>query len=384
MSEALDALAPNYRAAVERWPEAPTLATHYAALDETFQGSGHATLESVKSFVECVCLTVLGEFGQPMPSATPSMTDLLVEALRALGISNTRGANKLDKVLSAYNRLSDALSACRNEVGPVAHGKDGFLDNFYQSQLRTFLLTGDALLALLLSAMDGTEPHLLHTREPYDTFASFHARIDQSVFIEAAIDDAEASMPVFVLTIGTSALPDGVELRVEPSRLLYALDREAFVEILAASTAEALREDESDDDAVDDEPAPGPTPEPRPRRADGRGPRLRADYAGPLDHLGVSFGDYLRALGLDPDRELNQAEPALLGPTLLATAQAHMGVDWREREALQSRMRVALSRILALAGVDAARSKEAAAHLVKWLHIQTAAGAATAEEPTDG
>ena len=91
MSVSLDEIAPNYRAAVERWPDAPTLASHYQAVFESFNGSGHGLIETVKSFIECVCLTILGDFGEAMPSATPSTSggfntdDLLGTALSAAG-----------------------------------------------------------------------------------------------------------------------------------------------------------------------------------------------------------------------------------------------------------------------------------------------------------
>ena len=173
MSAELDALAPNYRRAMEKWVDAPTLARHYTAVAEGFSGSGHGLIETVKSYVECVCITVLGEQGEPMPSAAPSTSELLVATLRVLGISNTRGASKLDKVISAYNRLSDALNDCRNEVGPVAHGKDGFLDALFSNQLRSYLLTGEALLGLIIAALEGTEPNLQHTREAYEAFPVF-------------------------------------------------------------------------------------------------------------------------------------------------------------------------------------------------------------------
>lgn len=91
MTAELDELAPSYRAATERWPQAPTLASHYQAVSESFSGSGHGLIETVKSFVECVCLTILGEYGEPMPSGTPSTSELLVASLRLLGLSNTRG-----------------------------------------------------------------------------------------------------------------------------------------------------------------------------------------------------------------------------------------------------------------------------------------------------
>ena len=366
MNPELDELAPNYRAAMERWPEAPTLASHYQAVSEAFSGSGHGLLETVKSFIECVCLTILGEFGEPMPSATPSTTELLVASLRLLGLSNTRGVSKLDKVLSAYNRLSDALGDCRNEVGPVAHGKDGFLDTLYRSQLRTYLLTGDALLALVLAALEGTEPNLQHTREPYESFVGLHDRIDNSAIVRAEVDD-DGEVPVFVLSIGTPGLPEGVELRIEPSRVLYALDRAAFAEVLAASTTEMLH----DEEAAEVEGPEVPSTAAETTAAETPVARFTQTYLGKLNGIFVDFCGYLESLGLQPNKSLADSA-ASLAPSLLATAEQYMGIDWRERQSLRSGMRVALSRVLARFGVPVSQARRDAEHMVSWLRIQIA------------
>ena len=135
----LDALAPNYRRAHQRWPDAPTLTKCREALRVSFDTNGHGLVEHVKSFMESVCLTIMGELREPMPSGTPSTTDLLIAALNPLGLKNTRGASKLDKVLSAFNRLADALTEMRNDNGPVAHGKDAFLDALTVDHARAFL-----------------------------------------------------------------------------------------------------------------------------------------------------------------------------------------------------------------------------------------------------
>lgn len=373
MSAALDALAPNYRRAMERWVDAPTLVQHYAAVAECFEGSAHGLLETVKSYVECVCITVLGEHGEPMPSASPSTSELLVATLRALGISNTRGASKLDKVISAYNRLSDALNDCRNDVGPVAHGKDGFLDTLFSNQMRSYLLTGEALLGLIIAALEGTEPNLKYTREPYEAFTELHKRIDNSVSIEASVND-EDETAVFVLRVTTPGLPDGVELRLEPSRLLYAIDRTAFIEVLAASTTRVL-EEEGPAEARDIEIAPAPS------MSLGEAASIAhftSTYYGRLDPLRPEFGRFLRSLSLDPEQSIADGD-GRLSDSLLATAENNMGVDWRIRAELQSRMRVSLRRVLVRLAISPAEATNHAEQIVSWLRIQLAADGPTGE-----
>lgn len=281
--------------------------------------------------------------------------------------------SKLDKVLSAYNRLSDALNDCRNDVGPVAHGKDGFLDTLYRSQLRTYLLTGDALLALVLGALEGTEPNMQFTREPYETFVDLHERIDNSVFVRADVDD-EGEAPMFVLSFGTPSLPDGVELRIEPSRVLYAVDRAAFAEVLAASTTEVLRGELEEEAAASEVPVVAVESEAavETMAAGARTLRFTQEYSGRLDGILADLCGYLESLKLRPNESLHDSD-ASLAPSVLATAEQFMGTDWRERQSLQSGMRVALGRTLSRFGVPPSQAKVDAQHIVSWLRIQMAA-----------
>ena len=198
----VDSLAPNFLRAKQHWPEAPNLSHCYGEIAASYSGSSHGLVEHVKSMLECVCITILEEFGKPMPSSTPSTTELLVEALKPLGLHNTRGANKMDRVLSGYNRLSDALSDMRNESGPVAHGRDGFLEALEADHARAFLHTGAAILGLLLNALEGKEPDLSKTREPYEKFPHHNTRIDQSVKVAATVD-FESEVPILLVTITT-------------------------------------------------------------------------------------------------------------------------------------------------------------------------------------
>jgi hypothetical protein len=359
----LDSITPQFRLATERWPEAPTLLNHYRAVSECYSGAGHGLIATVKSFIECVCLTILGEFGKPMPCSEPTTTELLVEALKPLGLENTRGASRVDKLLSAHNRMADALSEMRNVNDPVAHGRDGFLDALTVNECRAFLITADTILALLLSAHDGKEPNLQYTREPYDRFGHLNDRIDRAVTLEAAVEDGDEGQ-VLLLKVRAADTGDETEIRVPPSKVLYALDRTAYVGFLASSpvqgespqpSAEPFGAAEAGETMHAPEPAP-PTPE-----------VVRA-YQGLLLPLKGSFDEYLESLGLPVAHSARNG--ANVSDSLLATAEQHMGLDWTEREPLQAGMKVALRRTLIQFGVAPRSADETASHLVSWLKIQ--------------
>lgn len=364
----LDAVAPNYRRAQQRWSAASTLARCYDSLDTCFNGNAHGLVEHVKSFVESVCLTIMGEFREPMPSAQPSTTELLVAALGPLGLKNTKGATKLDKVLSGFNRLADAIGDMRNETGPVAHGKDGFLDAIAADHARAFLHAGDAILGTLLSAFEGKQPDLIATREPYESFPHLNERIDRAVAVEVRIDEDE-DRPIVVFSVVTGPRGEAIELRAEPSRLLYGIDREAYVEVLKTADLAVAGEQGDEEPAAEVgrreagepmAPAIGPV--------EGPVTELVAEYKGDLATFRGDVELFLQAEGVDPAGAA--VGSARLIDSLLATAQQNMALDWKKREPIQARLKVAFKRVLVRFGCAVDQADAVADRLVSWLRVQ--------------
>ena len=367
----LDALVPNYRRAQQRWPSAPTLADGYDALAICFCNSTHGLVEHVKSFIESVCLTIMGEFDKSKPSGRPTSTDLLVAALDALGLSNTRGATKLDAVLSGFNKLSKALSRMRNETGPVAHGKDGFLDPVTIDHARTFLHVGDAILGILLNALEGKEPNLVVTREPYETFKHYNDRIDRDASVEARVDE-EGDRPVVVFSITTGSHEEPIKLRVELSRLLYGTDRQFYIEVLKATNPapivtvdeakEYKEEEELTVSKADDTPAFAPV------EAVGPVTEVISVYGGTFDTLRSSLKTFLTLEGVNP--AVTSAGEEQLIDSLLATVDKNMALDWKIREPIQARLKVSCKRVLIRFGTEPEKADEVAKRMVAWLHQQ--------------
>ncbi|HQT29621.1 MAG TPA: abortive infection family protein [Thiobacillus sp.] len=357
---------PNYRRASERWPQAPALLQYHEAISNCIAGDGHGVVEHVKSFIECVCITILGEFGEPLPSSGPTSTELLVAALKPLGLQNSRGASKLDKVLSAFNRLSDALSEMRNENGLVAHGKDGFLDVIEEDHARAFLHTGDAIVGLLLNALEGKQPNLLFTREPYERFKHLCDRIDRSVGIEAEVDD-EGGGPMLVLSLSIFGRTEKLELRIEPSRLLYGIDRTAFVGVLT-DAPDTLEEGDEDEEEEPVEHTATPTPQPEAATAtEPPAVVVVGEYSGVFANL----RDGLRAFVVSEG--INAAPNDELINSLLATAESNSGVDWQTRENLRARIKVGFRRVLGKEGIDASKITDASERLLTWLKVSAPA-----------
>jgi Abortive infection C-terminus len=382
----LDTLAPNYRRAQQRWPDAPTLAKCHEALNSCFAGDAHGMVELVKSFIESVCLTIMGELREPMPSSTPSTTDLLIAALSPLGLRNTRGASKLDKVLSGFNRLADALTEMRNDDGPVAHGKDAFLDAVTSDHARAFVHAGDAILSVLLNALEGKQPDLTVTREPYESFPHLNDRIDRAVSVEVRIDE-DGERPMVVFSVATGPRGEAIELRVEPSRLLYGIDRSAYIEVIRTADLAAAEAEEAEEEEEEQAPAPEPVEPP----GIGAVPAAWAltalvpIYGGLLEPLRDGVEGFLIAEDLDP---AGAAEGGMrLIDSLLATAEQNMGLDWKQREPLQARLKVACKRVLVQFGSAPEKAEDVAERFVGWLRVQApevGAGSQVAPVVTDG
>jgi len=350
----LDAIAPAFRRARDHWPHAANLVAHYNDLATTYAGNQHSLIELIKSFIETVCVTVLMDYGQEIPSKAKT-TGLLTRALEQLGLKNTRGASRFDKVLAAHNQLVDALTHMRNQEGPVAHGKDGYLDALSENHVRVYLLSADAILSLLLGALDGVEPNLQHTREPYERFEHLHARIDASVRCDAEWED---DADLLVLRFTTEALED---VRFRPSEILFHLDRPAYVAVLDSlvmgepvGEAAALRIT-----------LPSLDPWRKPESV-GRITSAEA-YDGRLSVLSGPLLSFLPDLFPRPLPLSGEALSAL-STALLAELDALAVVDWLDRESVKSRIRVAFKRRLRATGLQGADS--AAKRLLQWFEHQ--------------
>jgi hypothetical protein len=309
-------------------------------------------------------------------SATPTTTELLGAALRPLGLQQSRHATALGALLSGFNKVSDALATMRNENGSVAHGKDGFLDAVATDHARAFLHAGDAILGLILNAYEGKQPDLVSTREPYENFPHLNERIDRAVALTARIAEDEPR-PVLVVTLTAGGAQDAFELRVQPSELLYGIDREAYGDVLKSADVE-VPPDEDDGAALEEAiklPQGGMVDEVGPMTT------LVTGYEGKLAPLRSGVESFLAAAGLGPPS--SATDGAQLLDSLLATSDASMGLDWKERPALQARVKVACRRVLVRFAVPSDQAEKIAEQFVVWLRIQAPdddAGEAQTEE----
>jgi hypothetical protein len=251
----------------------------------------------------------------------------------------------------------------RNTHGPVAHGKDGFQDCLTSNQCRTYILICDTLLALLIAAHAGKEPDLQYTREPYERFSHLHTRIDKSASIEAEVEDDDDEQTL-VVRIGVGTRDELKEFRIEPSRLLYLLDRTAYIDVLNGSEIVAA-------EVVLAATSPEVVEETHVSATESMPTVIRTEaYTGKFAAFRGSLSGYLASLRVSLPAD--NPDSADVVNSILATLDLNAGTDWTERPTIQARMKVALRRLFVGFGIPSQNVESVAEHIVEWLRRQLA------------
>ncbi len=225
---------PGIREACDHWRDAPMLQQTFEALERTLEENNDACIDCAKTVVEVICRVVAESFHtqqNPLkpPQETPSLSDWLSAAVRALKLGDIRD-EKFKKLVSSYYKLADALNELRNRAGPASHGRDPYLERLAEHHRRTAVLAADAIVAFLHKAYLDTQLDPITSREPWERFATDNALIDAHVAL--AVDAENGNTPTLRVLLPSG---DELPLTIEVSRLLYLLDRNAYVEALNAA-----------------------------------------------------------------------------------------------------------------------------------------------------
>lgn len=375
MTSVLDDIAPAFRAAATRWPDAPNIQAHYGDLASAFERNGSSLIELCKSFLEMVCITIVTELGKDLPvSSKPTTTEYLGCALDALGIRNQRGSSALGTILSGYNKLSNGLSDIRNQEGSVAHGKDGFIDAISDRHARVYLLSADTIIALLLQAYDGVEPSILKTRESHSRFSHHNERIDAATRVEAKVDEDG----VVELSFRAGSLEDGFDIRVPASELLYYLDRQAYVDVLDALRGVTI-EPEEEEVAEPEEEEVVQVEKLKPEEAGGEqkepvSGRLQpvTEYQGKYrDQVSPLYDFILHSILSGDTKYATQVQN--LTYTLLNGMEDLAVIDWSKRGSTLAEVRLFLKKLLKLFSIEGIEDGSVN-QIIEWLGKRISGG----------
>ena len=372
MTSVLDEIAPAFRAAANRWPDAPNIQAHYDDLAHTFETNGSSLVELCKSFLEMVCITIATELNKDLPdSSRPTTTEYLGCALDALGIRNQRGSSALGTILSGYNKLSNGLTDIRNQEGSVAHGKDGFIDAISDRHARVYLLSADTVIALLMQAYDGVEPSILKTRESHSRFSHHNERIDAATQVDAKVDEDG----VVELSFRAGTLEDGFDIRVLASELLYYLDRQAYVDVLDALrgiTTEPEEEETPESEETGVEPAEKEKTEEKSEEtpAKQKEPSLGklkpvTDYQGKYADQVSPLYDYIFHSILGGNSQY-ATQVQNLTFTLLNSMEDLAVIDWSKRTSTRAEVRLFLKKLVKLFSIEGIEDRSVE-QIVEWL-----------------
>ena len=232
---------PGIREACSYWRDAPMLQQN---LEQTLDQNNDACIDCAKTMVEVVCRVIVESFHTPLEplkpvQETPSLSDWLSAAVRALKLGDIRD-DKFKKLVSSHYKLAGALNDLRNQAGPASHGKDPYLERLAIHHRRSAVLAADAIVAFLHKAYLDAQLNPTSSREPWERFVDNNALIDAHVGLAVETDDEGVPSLRFLLPGG-----DVLPLTIEVSRLLYQLDREAYVEAL--NTARSASSTETTD-----------------------------------------------------------------------------------------------------------------------------------------
>lgn len=224
---------PGIREACGHWRDAPMLQQTFEAMERNLEQNNDTCIDCAKNVVEVVCRVVVESFRtqqnplKPTPE-TPSLSDWLTAAIRALKLGDVRD-DRFKKLVSSHYKLADSPNNLHNKAGPASHGKDPYLARLAQHHRRSAVLAADAIVAFLHQAYLDALLDPISSREPWERFAEDNALIDAHVGLAVDAEDADSLTLRFLLPGG-----DKLPINIEVSRLLYQLDRDAYVEALNA------------------------------------------------------------------------------------------------------------------------------------------------------
>ena len=212
----------------------------FEALQASFESKSDASIDAAKGLVECVCRVVIDQLDDATSPLKPRdeapITQWVSAAIRLLRPGDVRDRQFAD-LIKHHNGLAESLRTLRNDAGPLSHGKDGFIEALTVYHQRAAILAADAIVAFLHKAYLEAQLDPISSREPWERFAGDNALIDAHVGLEVDALDHEVPTLRFLLPDG-----DEVPINIEVSRLLYQLDRAAYVAARNAARGAAAQD----------------------------------------------------------------------------------------------------------------------------------------------
>lgn len=249
---------PGIQQFCSHWAQAPTLEQTFATLERELDQDSDGCIDASKALVEVACQIIVANLDDPLnpkkpPQSNPDFGAWVTAAVRVLKLSDVRD-EAFKKLISQHHKLTTTLGELRNKAGTLSHGKDAFLERLAAHHRRSAVLAADAIITFLHLAYLERELDPARSLEPYERFGTTNELIDRFAGVSASVDEDGWLQATVTLPNG-----DEIPLTVEPSRLLFGIDREAYKSALSACRDAAAAADVQDEgDTVDSATAEAP------------------------------------------------------------------------------------------------------------------------------
>lgn len=246
---------PGIKAFCTHWKHAQMLQHTLETLEREFVDDSDACIDAAKAMVECACRVIVENLDDPTSPVkpveeNPPFAKWVSAAVRVLELSEIRD-DAFKKLISQHHKLTETLENLRNKAGTVSHGKDGFISALSKYHRRASLLAADAIVTFLHEAYLEREPDPVLSLESYERFEKSNAVIDEFARLRAEKDEEEGVFRLFVLLprkVGQTDQEE-IELSSDVSRILFAVDRQAYKLVLDACREAKTAETEDEEAA---------------------------------------------------------------------------------------------------------------------------------------
>lgn len=222
MAELLDISALNDISAF--WPESEQLKSHLQGIESNYQSNKAACLDSAKCLLEGICKTVIHENGQQPSSEKIPLNKLFSEAMAALGIVRVDAPDIETELFNALVKAIEQVGRYRNHYSATAHGRvancEKLSDDMCMMAIST-LLSGCLIIFREHKNQSDISSDVRYSLRPYEAFSGYNDIIDENSQAELDAEQAE------IILNGS--------IRFRYSEILFALDREAYADIISSA-----------------------------------------------------------------------------------------------------------------------------------------------------
>ena len=212
------------------WPQSEQIKSHIQGIDTHFAANKHACLDSAKCLLESVCKTIIHEHNHPIVDDKGNdlvdkvpLQRLFSEAMSALGIRRTMADDIETELFNALVKSIEQVGRYRNHYSANGHGRvancEKLADDMCMMAVST-LLSACLLLFREHRNQSNTQSDVRHSLRPYEAFTPHNDAVDDNTLAEV---DAEEAEIVF-----------NGSIRFRYSEILFALDREAYADIITS------------------------------------------------------------------------------------------------------------------------------------------------------